>query len=63
MILDRIIELENKVIKNKKRLPSIVRLNYQSYVCLTKEIDANLYLSEIHGMCIEIQPIKNIIVE
>lgn len=63
MILDRIIELEDKIIRSKRRLPKVIKMNYQSYVCLTKEIETNQYLSEIHGMVIEIIPTNRIIVE
>jgi len=63
MVLDRIIELEDKVIRSKRRLPRVLKLNYQSYVSLVKEIEATQYLSEIHGMIIQIIPTNRIIVE
>lgn len=63
MVLDRIIELEDKVIRSKRRLPRVLKLNYQSYVSLVKEIETTQYLSEIHGMIIQIIPTNRIIVE
>lgn len=63
MVLDRIIELEDKVIRSKKRLPRVLKINYQSYVSLIKELETNQYLSEIHGMAIQIIPLNRIIVE
>lgn len=63
MVLDKIIELENKVIKTKKRLPRVIKLNYFNYCLLIRETENNYFMNSIHGIPIKILPINKIIVE
>ena len=63
MILDKIIEQENKVIKSKGRLPRSIKMNYYNYCLLIREIESNYFLNKLHNIPIHILPINKIIVE
>lgn len=63
MILDTIIDLENKLIKSKRRLPKIIKLNYANYCALIREIESSHFLSHLHGIPIKVLPVNRVIVE
>jgi|JI10StandDraft_1071094.scaffolds.fasta_scaffold466860_2 hypothetical protein len=63
MILDQIIELENKLIKAKNRLPKKIKISYSDYCKLVKEIEASYFLNSLHNIPIEIIPTNRIILE
>lgn len=63
MILERIIELENKFINSKKRLPKVIKLNYSNYCALIRELETSYFLKQLHGIDIKIIPVNKVIVE
>ena len=63
MILDTIIELENKFIKKYKKPPAILKLNYMHYCALMKELDESYFLDKFHNMKLQIIESNKIEVE
>lgn len=63
MVLEQIIELENKLIKSKNRLPRKIKMNYSDYCKLVKEIEVSYFLNSLHSIPIEIIPTNRIILE
>lgn len=63
MVLDTIIELENKIIKSKRRLPKVIKLNYFNYCLLIRETENTYFMNSIHGIPIKIIPTNKIVVE
>lgn len=62
-MLDILIDMEDKFINNKRRIPNTIKMNYQHYLKLVKELESNYFLNCIHGMEIQIIPTSKIIIE
>jgi hypothetical protein len=61
-VLDIIIEKEN-VLLEKNKTPKRIKLNYKFYIKLIKEIEGTKFMSEFHGMPLELVKEKILIVE
>lgn len=53
MILDRIIEMQVFLLKQKRK-PTTVLINLADFTALVKELETDRYLDKIHNMKIEI---------
>jgi len=58
MVLDRIIEMELDFLK-KRRIPTTVFMNYNTYDTLIKELEVDRMFHIIHNMQIEIVKSKS----
>lgn len=52
MLLDQIIDMEIKLLK-EKRLPKTILINYNNYKALLKELEEDGYIEYIHNMKIQ----------
>lgn len=62
-MIDLLMDMEDKFINSKRKIPSLVKMNYQQYIKLVKELDSNYFLNCIHGMQIQIVLTNKIIIE
>lgn len=62
-MLEVIIEMEDRFINSKRRLPKVIKMNYQTYCKLIREMETNRFLNTIHGIKIMILPINKIVIE
>jgi hypothetical protein len=53
-IFDHIIDLEDKYLKKYNNCPNFLVISYKNYVKLIKEIQANCFMNNFHGMTIKI---------